>query len=210
VTDPAPPHRIAFLLSGSGSTLKNLLEHLERGEVPGAVVIVISDREGVGGLDIARTHGIETAVVSRRAHRGAEAYSAALGAALQPHGPDLVASGGFLTIYRVPPGFEGRMLNVHPSLLPAFGGKGWWGQHVHQAVIARGCRVSGCTVHFVTDDVDGGPIVDQAVVRVRPDDTADTLAARVQAAERELYPRCIRDVLTGAVRLEAGRVVDAT
>lgn len=199
--------RIAFLLSGSGSTLRNLIQQIERGAVPGQVVVVISDRTGVGGIDIAREHGIPAAFVERRVHRGPSAYSTALGEALRPHQPDLVVSGGFLTIYDVPAGFEGRMINVHPSLLPAFGGRGMWGHHVHEAVLARGCRVSGCTVHYVNDDVDGGPIIEQAVVDVLPEDTADSLAARVQEAERRLYPECIRALLTGEIRLEDGRVV---
>ena len=201
------PGRIAFLLSGSGSTLANLLERIAAGDVPGQVVVVVSDREGVGGLDIARRHGLEALVVSRAQHRGFQAYAQALDEALRPHAPDLVVSGGFLTLFRVPPHYEGRILNVHPSLLPAFGGKGCWGHHVHDQVLAAGVRYTGCTVHFVTDVVDGGPIVDQAIVEVLPGDDADRLAARVQAAERELYPRCIAAVLAGRIRFEGGRVV---
>ncbi len=199
--------RIAFLLSGSGSTLRNLIGHIERGTVAGEVVVVISDRPRVGGFDIAGEHGIPTALVSRKKHRGAAAYSSALGEVLRPHDADLVVSGGFLTIYDVPPGFEGRMINVHPSLLPAFGGKGMWGHHVHEAVLARGCRVSGCTVHYVNDDVDGGPIIEQVPVPVRANDTAEALAARVQEAEREIYPRVIAEILAGAIRWEDGKVV---
>ncbi len=201
------PGRIAFLLSGSGSTLTNLLEQIAAGSVPGAVVVVISDRPDVGGLAIARAHGIEAHVVSRVDHKGFEAYSEAIAAALAPHDPDLVVSGGFLTLFKVPAPIEGRMLNVHPSLLPAFGGKGCWGHHVHEKVLASGVRFTGCTVHFVTDVVDGGPIVDQAIVEVLDDDTVDTLAARVQAEERALYPRCIAGVLDGSIRLEGTRVV---
>jgi phosphoribosylglycinamide formyltransferase-1 len=199
--------RIAFLLSGSGSTLANLLAHVREGRVPGAVVVVVSDRDGVRGLEIAREAGIPTLVVSRRAHRGRAAYGKALEEALRPHAPDLVACGGFLTIFDVPPDLRGRVLNVHPSLLPAFGGEGCYGHHVHRLVLERGVRFTGCTVHFTTDEVDGGPIVDQAVVEVRPDDTVASLAERVQEAEREIYPRAIADLLSGRVRLLGGRVV---
>lgn len=198
--------RIAFLLSGSGSTLRNLLAEIEAGHVAGEVVVVVSDRPDVGGLDIAREHGIDAHVVSRKEHKGFAVYGGALETVLAPYRPDLLVSGGFLTLFAVPEAYEGRMLNVHPSLLPAFGGKGCWGHYVHEQVLAAGVRYSGCTVHFVTNVVDGGPIVDQAVVEVRDDDTPESLAARVQAAERDLYPRCIAGVLDGSLRLVAGRV----
>lgn len=199
--------RIAFLLSGSGSTLRNLLAEIDAGRVAGEVVVVISDRPRVGGLDIAREAGIDAVVVARKEHKGFEVYSEAIGEALAPYDADLVVSGGFLTLFKIPDALENRMVNVHPSLLPAFGGKGCWGDHVHTQVLASGVRYTGCTVHFVTDVVDGGPIVDQAVVEVKDDDTTASLAARVQAAERELYPRCIAGILDGSIRLENGRVV---
>lgn len=198
--------RVAFLLSGSGSTLANLLAHMERGAVRGEVCVVVSDRDGVKGLDIARDHGIPVAVVSRKAYQRAR-YSAALEEALRPFAPDLLVSGGFLTIFDVPADLEGRTINVHPALLPSFGGKGYYGHHVHEAVLKAGCRVSGCTVHFVNAEVDGGPIIEQKAVRVRTDDTVQTLAARVQAAEREIYPQVIDDLLAGRIRLEGGKVV---
>ncbi|MDA1194358.1 MAG: phosphoribosylglycinamide formyltransferase [Planctomycetota bacterium] len=194
------PGRIAFLLSGSGSTLRNLLERIADGTVPAEVVLVVSDRPDVGGLEIARAAGIEAAVLPRALHRGRSAYGAALGDLLAPRHPDLVVSGGFLTIFDVPADLAGRVVNVHPSLLPAFGGKGCWGHHVHEQVLAAGVAVSGCTVHQVTNEVDGGPILAQAEVAVHSDDTVATLAERVQAAERELYPRVIAELLA---RLEA-------
>lgn len=202
-----PTGRIAFLLSGSGSTLANLLACVERGEVPGEVVVVVSDREGAGGLDVARKADVPVRLVARKLHRSPAGYGAALEEALRPFAPDLVVAGGFLTVFRVPPDLRGRMLNVHPSLLPAFGGEGCWGRHVHAAVLARGCRVSGCTVHFVDDEVDGGPILAQEAVEVLEDDTPESLAARVQEVERRLYPRCVADVLAGRARVEGGRVV---
>jgi phosphoribosylglycinamide formyltransferase-1 len=204
----APAHaRLAFLLSGSGSTLANLLARIDDGSVPAEVVFVLSDRESATGLEHARQRGIPVAVVSRRAVKGLDAYSKAFEEALRPYAPDLVVNGGFLTIYRVPPDLRGRILNVHPSLLPAVGGKGCYGSRVHRAVLERGCLFTGCTVHYVTDEVDGGPIVAQQVVPVRADDTADTLAARVQEAERALYPRAIADVIEGRVQLVDGRIV---
>ena len=198
--------RVAFLLSGSGSTLANLLEHMERGTVNAKVCVVISDRDGVKGLDVARANDIPVAVVSRKAYQRAR-YSAALEEALRPYAPDLLVSGGFLTIFDVPADLEDRTINVHPALLPSFGGKGYYGSHVHKAVLAAGCRVSGCTVHFVNDEVDAGPIIEQKAVRVHADDTVATLAARVQEAEREIYPQVIEGLLSGRIRLEGGKVV---
>ena len=201
------PARLAFLLSGSGSTLANLLARIDDGSVPAEVVFVLADRESATGLDHARKRGIPVAVVSRRAVKGIDAYSKAFEEALRPHAPDLVINGGFLTIYHIPADLEGRILNIHPALLPAFGGKGFYGAHVHRAVLERGCLFTGCTVHFVDGKIDGGPIVAQQVVPVLPDDTVETLAARVQEAERELYPQAIADVVQGRARLVDGRVV---
>jgi phosphoribosylglycinamide formyltransferase-1 len=195
------------LLSGAGSTLVNLLGAVERGQVPGEVVLVLSDRPGVGGLERARERAIPVAVVDRRAWRGRRAYSQALAQALLAAAPDLVVLGGFLTLFDVPPDLAGRVLNVHPSLLPAFGGKGFYGEHVHRAVIAAGAKESGCTVHVVTDEVDGGPIVAQARVPVLAGDDVDALAHRVQEAERRLYPEVIAGFLAGDWRLERGRIV---
>lgn len=205
-----PLGRVAFLLSGSGSTLANLLAEMQAGRVPGEVVVVLADREGIQGIEIAREHGIEVCLLPRRKHKGRAAYGQALGAALQPYAPDLVVNGGFLTVYDIPPALAGRILNVHPALLPSFGGRGCYGSHVHRMVLESGCRVSGCTVHFVTAEVDAGPIVGQTAVPVEWNDTVETLSARVQDAERRLYPTCIRDILSGALVLKDGRVVRTT
>lgn len=203
----SPSPRIAFLLSGAGSTLANLLSAIEAGRVPGEVVLVLSDRGGAGGLERARERGLPVAVVDRRAWRGRAAYSQALEQALRPYAPDLVVLGGFLTLFDVPHDLAGRVLNVHPSLLPRHGGRGMWGLHVHRAVLASGDAESGCSVHVVTDEVDGGPLVAQARVPVLPDDTAETLAHRVQEAERALYPATIAAFLRGEWRVVKGEVV---
>lgn len=200
------PARIAFLLSGSGSTLANLLAAIDRGEVAATIVAAVSDRGSATGLEHARRAGVPALVVPRRAHKGS-AYTDALLSALAPHRPDWIVLGGFLTCFPLPPAWAGRVVNVHPSLLPAFGGKGCYGHHVHEMVLERGCRVSGCTVHLVDDVVDGGPIVEQVAVPVLDDDTADTLAARVQAAERDVYPRVLDKLVRGVWRYERGRVV---
>lgn len=200
------PIRIAFLLSGSGTTLENLFRHVDMGVVKGSVVVVISDKPGVKGLDRARARGVATAVVERRAWPDVEAFSRAVEAALRPHAPDLVVMGGFLSLWKVPSDWRGRVMNVHPSLIPAFCGKGFFGERVHRAVLESGVKVTGCTVHFVDDEYDHGPIVAQAAVFVEDDDTPDSLAHRVQDAERRVFPACIRLFQEGRLRIEGRRV----
>jgi formyltetrahydrofolate-dependent phosphoribosylglycinamide formyltransferase len=200
------PVRVAFLLSGSGTTLENLFEHADRGDVPAQVVVVLSDRPGAKGLDRAKRRGVPTVVVDFQALRDQAAFDAAVEAALRPFAPDLVVMGGFLRLWRVPPALRGRVLNVHPALLPAFGGKGFYGGRVHEAVLASGAKVTGCTVHFVDDEYDHGPIVAQAAVVVEDGDTPDAIAHRVQEAERRLYPACIRLFAEGRLRIEGRRV----
>jgi phosphoribosylglycinamide formyltransferase 1 len=198
------PLRVVFLLSGSGTTLENLLERIEAGDVPARVVAVVSDRAGAPGLERARRRGIPATAVR---HPGSQdAFDAAMEAAVLPHAPDLVAMGGFLRLWRLPSSLRGRVLNVHPSLLPAFGGRGLYCDRIHRAVIASGAKVSGCTVHLVDDEYDHGPIVAQATVEVRDDDTPESLAHRVQEAERALYPRCVRWFAEGRLRVEGSRV----
>jgi formyltetrahydrofolate-dependent phosphoribosylglycinamide formyltransferase len=200
------PLRIAFLLSGSGTTLENLFRHLDMGTVPGRVVVVVADRPGTGGVERARRRGVPTAVVDAKAWRDPAAFEAAVSEALRPHAPDLVVMGGFLRLWRPPPELRGRVMNVHPALLPAFGGKGFYGERVQKAVLDAGVKVTGCTVHFVDEEYDHGPIVAQAAVVVEDDDTPDTLAHRVQEAERRLYPACIRLFAEGRLKLEGRRV----
>jgi formyltetrahydrofolate-dependent phosphoribosylglycinamide formyltransferase len=200
------PIRVAFLLSGSGTTLENLLRHVDMGVVPATVVVVVADRPGTGGVERAKKRGIPTAVVDAKAWRDGDAFEAAVSEALRPHAPDLVAMGGFLRRWRPPPELRGRVMNVHPSLLPAFGGKGFYGSRVHEAVLESGVKLTGCTVHFVDDDYDRGPIVAQAAVVVEDDDTPETLAHRVQETERRLYPTCIRLFAEGRLAVEGRRV----
>jgi len=200
------PLRIAFLLSGSGSTLENLFRHVDMGTVRGEVVVVVSDKPGVRGLDRARARGVPAQVVERRAYRDVASFDAALESAIRPYAPDLVVMGGFLSLWHVPTDWRGRVINVHPSLLPAFGGKGFYGERVHRAVLESGTKVTGCTVHFVDDEYDHGPIVAQAAVVVEDDDTPDALARRVQEAERRLFPACIRLFAEGRLQIEGRRV----
>lgn len=197
--------RFAVLLSGNGTTLQAILDARAAGALAADIVLVVADRPGVRGLERAQEAGIPRAVVARRNAKG-QAYARLLEATLAPHEPDWLVLAGFLTCFPIPERWRDRVVNIHPSLLPAFGGKGYYGQHVHRQVLAHGCRVTGCTVHLATDDVDAGPILEQKAVRVRTGDSPETLARRVQAAERRLYPRVLHDLATGRLWLEHGVV----
>ncbi|MEN8161805.1 MAG: phosphoribosylglycinamide formyltransferase [Myxococcota bacterium] len=202
----AAPLRIAVLLSGEGTSLENLLERIEAGEVPGRVVVVVSSKTDAGGLARARRRGIPAVAVARKAHRDVKAFNDALHAALEPHDPDLVLCLGFLSPFELRGRYEGRALNVHPALIPAFSGQGYYGQRVHRAVLEAGVKLTGATVHFVDEEYDHGPIVLQRAVPVEDDDTPETLAARVQAVERQLVPEAVRLYAAGRLTLEGRRV----
>jgi formyltetrahydrofolate-dependent phosphoribosylglycinamide formyltransferase len=194
--------RLAVLLSGSGTTLENLFEHVERGELPVEIAVVVSSRRDAYGIERAKRRGVPTHVIPRKRYESLAEYTDAVFAKVREAGAGLVALAGFMVQIGVPEDFRGKILNVHPALLPAFGGKGMYGHFVHEAVLAHGCRVTGCTVHVVDDEYDHGPIVMQKAVEVRDDDTPDTLAERVQAAEREVYPAAIRAFAEGRAGVE--------
>ena len=185
--------RLAVLLSGAGRTLANLLTRIDDGALHARVSLVVADRRSAGGLDIARRAGIAHQTVSPVG--GTEAFSHEIFELVRAHDAALVVMAGFLRLLRIPEDFTGRVVNIHPSLIPAFAGHGYYGQRVHEAVLARGCKITGCTVHLVDNEYDHGPIVAQAAVPVLPDDTPDTLAARVFDAECALYPRALADLL---------------
>lgn len=191
--------RIAVLASGGGSNLQSLIDAIDAASPssPARIVLVASNRAAAGALERARQHGIATAVIADPSDGDA------LNALLAEHDVSLLVLAGYLRL--VPPAvvqrFAGAIVNIHPALLPAFGGPGMHGRHVHDAVLAAGARESGATVHFVTDEYDRGAIIAQQRVPVNAGDTAETLAARVLAAEHELYPRTI---LTLAAQLASG------
>jgi formyltetrahydrofolate-dependent phosphoribosylglycinamide formyltransferase len=185
-----PLRRLAVLLSGSGRTLDNLLERIASGRLAAEIAVVVSSRADVRGVSIAEAAGIPVVVCSPK-HRPFGEWSDEVFATCRQAGVDLVVMAGFLHLIRIPPDFTGRVINIHPSLLPAFGGQGFHGMHVHRAVLDRGCTVSGCTVHLVDDEYDHGRILLQKTVPVLPDDTAESLAARVFAAECDALPEAI-------------------
>jgi formyltetrahydrofolate-dependent phosphoribosylglycinamide formyltransferase len=204
--DARRPLRVAVLLSGTGRTFDHLLAEQRAGRLPIELVGVISSRGDVRGLERARSEGLPHVVMRRRDHDSAKSYGAAIGAQLRAWQCELVVMAGFLHLWSIPPDFAGRVLNIHPSLLPAFGGAGMHGEHVHEAVVRSGAKVSGCTVHFADDRYDAGPIVLQRVVPVHFEDTAATLAARVFAEERVAYPEAIRLFAAGRLEIVDGRV----
>ena len=188
---------VVVLISGRGSNMEALLG----AAIP--LTAVISNRADAKGLELARARGVPAEVVEHKAYATREAFDAALAQAIDRHAPRLVALAGFLRV--LTPGFvdryAGRLMNIHPSLLPAF-----TGLHTHERALAAGVKVHGCTVHFVTAELDHGPIVLQAAVRVRPDDTPERLAARVLAQEHVAYPRAVRWFLERRLVVADGRV----
>jgi formyltetrahydrofolate-dependent phosphoribosylglycinamide formyltransferase len=203
---PGRALRVAVLLSGEGTSLENLCERIDAGEVPAEVVLVLASKENAGGLRRAERRGIPAVAVPRKAFPSLAAFNDALHAELAKQPIDLVALLGFLSIFELRGRFVGRCINVHPALIPAFCGQGMYGHRVHEAVLAAGVKVSGATVHFADDRYDTGPILLQEAVAVRPDDTPDTLAARVQTVERRLVPEAIRLIAEGRVKIDGRRV----
>lgn len=198
--------RLGVLLSGSGRTLENFVERAKAGELDAEVAVVISSCAGAGGLERAKRLALPHITLSRRAFPDEESFSAALTETLRSHDVDLVTLAGFLSFYRIPPELEGRVMNIHPSLLPAFGGHGCYGDRVHRAVLESGVKVSGCTVHFANNEYDAGPIILQRTVPVHFEDDVDTLAARVFQEECIAYPAAIQLFAEGRLHVEGGRV----
>jgi phosphoribosylglycinamide formyltransferase-1 len=188
--------RLAVLLSGSGRTLENLLDWIDAGRLAARVATVVSSRADVRGVRIAARAGLRAAVLPP-AGRPLADWSRDIFAACRAASPDLVVMAGFLHLVEIPADFAGRVINIHPSLLPAFGGKGFHGMHVHRAVLDRGCTVSGCTVHLVDNEYDHGRILLQRTVPVLEDDSPESLAARVFAAECEALPEAINRIAAG-------------
>ena len=195
--------KVAILISGRGSNMAALIEAAQAEDYPAEIACVFSNVATAPGLRIAEDAGVATEILSHRDFADRESFDRQVSARLEKHGVELVALAGFLRIFSpwFPTRWAGRILNIHPSLLPAFKGR-----HVQQQAIDAGVRVSGCTVHLVVPDLDAGPIVAQAAVPVLPADTADTLAARILRQEHRLYPQVVRWFAEGRVRVAGGRV----
>jgi phosphoribosylglycinamide formyltransferase-1 len=196
--------RIVLLISGRGSNMEAIVQRCAAEGWPAQVVAVISNRPQARGLEFAQARGIATTVVDHKQYPMRSDFDAALAAAIDAHAPDVVALAGFMRVLGAEfvEHYAGRLLNIHPSLLPAFPGL-----HTHRAAIEAGCKLAGATVHFVTAQLDHGPIVMQSVVPVRPGDDEAALAARVLATEHVIYPQSLRWFVEGRLALEGGRVL---
>jgi phosphoribosylglycinamide formyltransferase 1 len=199
------PLRLVVALSGGGTTLQNMIDLIGRGQLPATVELVIASRPDAFGLERAKKAGIPTLVIPRKG-TPPEEFTRRMQEAIRAAKADLVCMAGFLSLWTIPDDYIGRVMNVHPALLPSFGGKGYYGHHVHESVIHTGCKVSGCTIHFADNIYDHGPIIAQRCVPVLEDDTADTLAARVFEQECVAYPEAIRLFAAGRLRIEGQRV----
>jgi formyltetrahydrofolate-dependent phosphoribosylglycinamide formyltransferase len=197
---------LAVLLSGSGRTLENMQQAILAGRLSARVVVVVSSKSEAYGLVRARQHGLDAVAVPRQDYPDLQAFNDAMNAVLTRYPIDLVVLAGFLSLYQPPPALVGHVMNIHPALLPAFGGRGLYGERVHRAVLESGAKLSGCTVHFADACYDHGPIILQAAVPVHDDDTVESLAARVFAAECELYPQAIQLWAENRLRIEGRRV----
>lgn len=191
------PARLGMLVSGSGRHLRNILELERSGHLPVRTVLVISSRAGVQALQHARDFGVPARVLAPEAVTGA----------LEEAGADLAVLAGYLRRWPIPTRWVGRAVNIHPALLPGFGGRGYYGDKVHRAVLEAGREITGCTVHFVTPGYDEGPAIARREVPVLPGDDVRSLAARVFEEERALLPRVVDALARGTVRYEGGRVV---
>ncbi|MBB6431451.1 phosphoribosylglycinamide formyltransferase [Algisphaera agarilytica] len=208
--DSSPkPLPIAVLLSGGGTTMLNLAKQIEAGTLNAQIKLVVAsnDTSAAKGIERAEGLGLPCPVIRRKGHDDTAAFSQAIFDRVREAGCELVCLAGFLSLLSIPEDFEGRVMNIHPSLLPAFGGKGMHGRHVHEAVLNAGAKVSGCTVHIADNTYDTGPILVQKTCPVLPGDDADALAARVFEQECLAYPEAVAAFAEGRVKFHDGIAV---
>lgn len=197
---------LAVLLSGGGTTLQNIIDRIDAGTLDAKVSVVISSRAHAYGLERARSHRIPAAVVaSRKYKKDTQGFSEAVFAEVDKHSIDLIVLAGFMCLITIPERYLGRVMNIHPALIPAFCGKGMYGHLVHEAVLDYGAKVSGCTVHFADNVYDHGPVIVQKTVPVLDGDTPDVLAARVFEKECEAYPEAIQLFAEGRLKIDGRR-----
>jgi phosphoribosylglycinamide formyltransferase 1 len=205
------PHRlqVAVLISGGGTTLLNFLKHREAGQLDIDIPIVIASRADCKGVERAQNEGLRCEAVNRDDFEDTATFSKTVFDLCRELEVELVTLAGFLSLLKIPADFKNRVMNIHPSLIPAFSGPGFYGHHVHDAVIARGAKFSGCTVHFADDEYDHGPIVLQRVIPVHDTDDADAVAKRVFEAECDAFPAAIRMFASGKLKVEGQRTIMA-
>jgi phosphoribosylglycinamide formyltransferase-1 len=200
------PIRLGVLISGGGTTLENFMRKQTDGKLDAEISLVIADRSDSSGIQKAKQAGLSVEVVSRGSYADAEEFSRSIFDLLREADVDLVTLAGFLTLIEIPEDFRYRVMNIHPALIPSFCGRGYFGHKVHEAVLDRGVKISGCTVHFADNEFDSGPIILQKNVPVLDDDTPDSLANRVFEVECEAYPEAIRLFASGQIEIEGRRV----
>ena len=205
----ANPLRLGVLISGSGRTMVNFAERIADGTLNATIAIVIASRADVAGVERARGLDLPTVIVPRKQFADVDSFSDAISAELDRAGVDLVTMAGFLSLYKIPDRYRWKVLNIHPALLPKFGGQGMYGHKVHEAVLAAGEKESGCTVHFADNAYDRGPILLQRSCPVLPGDSPDSLADRVFEQELIAYPEAINLIAVGRVKVENGKVIAA-
>lgn len=198
---------LAVLISGSGRTLQNFIDLISKGDLPARISLVVSSKPDAYGLERARKHKIPAFAVNRKDFKNTDDFSSAITQKLKEYPIDLITLAGFLNLYKIPPQLKGKVMNIHPALLPAFGGKGFYGEHVHKAVIESGAKFSGCTVHFVDNIYDNGAIIIQRIVPIVDNDTPETLADRVFKEECIAYPEAIRLFSAGRLKINGKRVI---
>ena len=199
------PIRLGVLISGGGTTLLNFLDQIRSGELDAEVPLVIASQKTCKGIDRARSAGLECLVLRPRDFASVQDFSKAVFSELRKARIDLVTLAGFLNLLHIPDDFLWRVINIHPSLIPAFCGHGFYGHHVHEAAIQRGVKISGCTVHFADNEYDHGPIILQQTVNVPDGSTADELSALVFEQEKIAYPEAIRQLASGRLTIQNRR-----
>jgi phosphoribosylglycinamide formyltransferase-1 len=199
--------RLGVLISGGGTTLMNILEHIKDGWLNAQVPVVISSRSTVAGVERAKNAGLNVKIIRKKDFPDIDKFSKQIEKELTAAKVDLVIQGGWLCLWKISKKYENRVMNIHPALLPSFGGKGMWGHHVHEAVLNAGCKVSGCTVHFCTNEYDKGPIIVQRTCPVKEGDNPDTLAARVFEQECIAYPQAIKLFASGKLLVQKNGAV---
>ncbi len=205
-TENKPPIRLGVLISGGGRTLMNILEYIKNGKLNAEVAVVISSRSTVSGVEKAKKAGLNVKIIRTKDYPDIDSFSKRIEEELAAANVELVLQGGWLCLWKIPQKYENKVMNIHPALLPGFGGKGMWGHHVHEAVLKAGCKVSGCTVHFCTNEYDKGPIIIQRCCPVMEEDTPDTLAESVFEQECIAYPQAIKLFAEGRLVVDGNKV----
>lgn len=200
------PVRLGVLISGGGRTLLNIVDCINKGELNAEVALVICSRSTVAGVERAKKAGLDVKIIRKKDYPNVDELSRQIEQALVEADVELVVQAGWLCLWKIPSRYENKVMNIHPALLPGFGGQGMWGHHVHEAVLRAGCKVSGCTVHFCTNEYDKGPIIVQRCCPVEQGDTPDSLAARVFEQECIAYPEAIRLFERGRIKVEKAKV----